>query len=295
MPNSKALVTLMSFVALGTGCASSRRMPSPPQLTSGIYSASYREAEASAQAITTGEYPRALALADQAVASSADNAWAYYDRAVALHHLDQIDASVRAYQDAEQRFAAAKDAVGQGLAVYGRAHTLAGAGRCSDANVVFNEYAALVRKTDPKGADMAVEYARACRPGESVAGDPVMTKVGTAILLKDYPQALELTNQAGDAAKKSGWVDYNRAIALDGLDRTDDAVSSFRTAEKRFTDAGDRHGQEVAIYGRARALDRAKRCKEAHDAYGQYSALVRGAEPRAAEVAMDIERACAVR
>jgi tetratricopeptide (TPR) repeat protein len=296
MPNNTVVVTLLSLVAIaGEGCASAQRPPSPPQLTSAAYATSYRDSEAAAQAITTGAYPRALALADQALASSPDNPWAYYDRAVALHHLGQVDDSVRAYGDAERRFAATKDAAGQGISVYGRAHTLAGAGRCGDANSAYNEYAALVRKTDPKGADMALEYARECKAGEPAIGDPVMTKVGTAILARDYPRALELTSQAGDAAKKSGWVDYNRAIALDGLERTDDAVGAFHAAETRFAETNDRHGREVAIYGRARALDRAKRCAEARQAYEEYSALVRSEEPRAAEVAMDIQRACVVR
>ncbi len=296
MPNSQAVVTLLSLVAMTeVGCAAPRRTPAPPQLTSAAYATSYRDSEASAQAITTGAYPRALTLADQALAASPNNAWAHYDRAVALHHLGQIDESVKAYDEAERRFVATKDVVGRGLAVYGRAHTLAAAGRCTDANAAYAEYASLVQKSDPKGADMAREYARSCKAGETIIGDPVMTKVNGAILARDYPQALELANQAGGAAKKSGWVDYNRAIALDGLDRTDDAVSSFRAAEARFAEANDRHGREVAVYGRARALDRAKRCAEAHQAYEEYSAIVRSADPLAAEVATDIQRACVVR
>ena len=190
MPN---YITVFGLVTLGllAGCASkgSRAGASAPHLTGAAYSTSYRQAEEAGAAIAAGAYPRALALADQALATSPDNAWAHYDRAVALGHLGRIDQAVQSFAEAERRFAASKDVAGQGIAIFGRAHALSEAGRCPDATAAFSEYASFVRGSDKRAAEMALEYARACKAGAPVVGDPVMTKVNSAILARDYPQA----------------------------------------------------------------------------------------------------------
>jgi len=50
------------------------------------------------------------------------------------------------------------------VAIYGRANVLAQAGRCSEAQPAFEEYATFVESADAKGAALARSYAKNCHP-----------------------------------------------------------------------------------------------------------------------------------
>lgn len=131
---------------------------------------SRRESEAAAQEVGKRKYSEALTLAEHAAAVSPDNAWAHHWRAVALHHLGRIDAAIGAFRDAEARFGDANPR-GKAMSIYGRARTLDDAGRCEEAKAAYAEYAAFVRPSDPRSADLALAYAEDCRrqapPGDA--------------------------------------------------------------------------------------------------------------------------------
>lgn len=293
MPIKKSVVGLSALLLLSLGCARSRAKTPLPQLTSAEYRTSYGESEAAASAITRGAYEQALTLANRAIATSPDNPWGHYDRAVALQHLRQTDAAAAAYREAEARFASL-DRWGKAISIYGRARAFAEAGRCEDAGAAYREYAEFVRSFEPTAVDMALEYARQCRPRESFVPDPAMTTLSSAVIAGDPQEALEAADHVSEPAKLTGWFDYNRGVALERLGRVDDAVAAFRSAESRFGDE-NRHGHAIAIYGRARALNQAGRCNDARPAYEEYAAFVRSTDPRDAEMALEVSRACVTR
>jgi hypothetical protein len=138
-----------------------------------------------------------------------------------------------------------------------------------------------------------------------------MTASAEALDARDYVRVLALT-ESPSSAPTGAWLDYDRAAALTGLGRTDEAAEVFKKAELRFAEAGDearrspaigarardlyvagdQMGRSVAIWGRARALSEAGRCAEARSAYQEYEAFVRQGDPRAAEMAVACSRAC---
>ncbi|HXU83469.1 MAG TPA: hypothetical protein VN914_18885 [Polyangia bacterium] len=112
-------------------------------------------------ALASGAPAQAAILAEQALGKDGMNPWAHYRRAAALSDLHRTDEAVAEYKVAEQAFAGV-DERGQSLALYGRANTLAQAGRCGEAQPVFEQYARLVEKKDAKGAAQAREMASGC-------------------------------------------------------------------------------------------------------------------------------------
>jgi Flp pilus assembly protein TadD len=114
----------------------------------------------------------------------------------------------------------------------------------------------------------------------------VPAAVVNALAEHDYAQALAVADKALLSASPSPWLDYDRAEALAGLGRTDEAVEAFRKAEQRFRTAPeDRAGESAAKWGRARALAEAGRCSEARGAYDEYAAFVAAFDPPAANLA----------
>ena len=287
---STTLALLLPLAVLAAGCASQTAIGKPAELTSAEMSTSNREAGASAEAVTHGAYEHALALADHALMKWPESPWASYDRAVALHHLGRVDAAVEAYRTAERRFGDA-GRWGKSLAIYGRARALDDVGRCAEAKGAYEEYATLVEATDAASAEMAHSYADQCRAAARVDEESTTpTAMVARILAHDYVGALAV---AKGAPSTSPWVDYNRAVALAELGRTNEAVATFVWAEDRFGDAPEnQHGRTSAIYGRARALDQAGRCTEAKQSYDTYASLVRGTDPAAADLALRIAAAC---
>jgi tetratricopeptide (TPR) repeat protein len=115
-----------------------------------------------ASADIQGNPRQAVQLADQAIRADARNPWPHYDKGMALAEMGETDAAIASLYAAEQRFSAS-DRWGKSIAIYGRAHALSQAGRCTESVQVFAEYAAFVGKDDPKGAEMARRYAMDCK------------------------------------------------------------------------------------------------------------------------------------
>lgn len=287
---TRSTSTLALLLAVLAGCASAPRV-STTRVTSAEAVASMRDADAAAEQITGGRYADALVLAESAIARDPSDAWARYDRAVALHHLGRADAAVVGYREAEDGFRRARDPGGRAVSVYGRARTLADVGRCDEARAAYAEYGALVRGSDRSAADLADAYGRACRAPDRPLDDPAMNRVGVSLVARAYDAALADADRAGAAAKASGWLDYDRAVALAGLSRTDEAIAAYDAAYAKFG-AADVRAKAVAIYGRARALDLAGRCEEARRAYTTFADLVLTTAPGDAAMALDVAKAC---
>ncbi|MBX3193427.1 MAG: hypothetical protein KF819_40975 [Labilithrix sp.] len=282
-------VVALGSAALLAACAPSNPKIGTTEITSSRMLTSYRESEAAAADLARGRPTEALARAEHATLLAPQNGWARYARAAALRGLGRTDAAVAEFRAAEARFENV-DRHGQAISIYGRARALDDVGRCDEAKMAYDDFARFMSLSDPAAAAMARAYANECRPVEPVASDPAMTELVTGVMTRNYAGALEASERVGESARGSGWVDYNRAVALAGLDRIDEAVAAYRAAEGRF--AAEPSAKAVAIYGRARALDGERRCVEAKKAYAEYAELVRGASPDDAAMAEKIARAC---
>jgi len=115
-----------------------------------------------ASAEMTGNPQAALKLAERAIATNPRDPWGYYDKAMALAQIGQLDRALESFGAAEQRYSAT-DRWGKSVAIYGRAHALSELGRCDEARTAFRAYASLIREQDPKSAKMATKYAADCR------------------------------------------------------------------------------------------------------------------------------------
>jgi tetratricopeptide (TPR) repeat protein len=115
-----------------------------------------------ATAEMNGNPQAALKLAERAISANAHDPWGYYDKAMALSRIGQLDRALGAFGEAELRYAAT-DRWGKSVAIYGRAHALSEAGRCDEARKAFRAYVSLIREQDLKSANMAVKYAADCR------------------------------------------------------------------------------------------------------------------------------------
>lgn len=281
-------VVSLAFVA---GCARRHSVPQRTTITSAEIQNGYREAELAAEEVALGKYAEALARAENAVRLAPNNPWAHYQRAAALHHLGRSEEAVSAYHEAAVNFGS--DTWGKSLALYGRARTLDDIGQCDEAKRAYDQYATLVRSKDPAAADMAIAYGKACRvprPPPSPA-DPLLTEMTRALSDGQYAQVLELERKIPRTPTSSPWIDYNVGAALLGLGRTDEAVAAFSRAERQFADR-DRWGWGVAIFGRARALESAGRCREAAQAADEYARVVGARDPGAIRVATAYTTRC---
>jgi tetratricopeptide (TPR) repeat protein len=137
------------------------------------------------------------------------------------------------------------------------------------------------------------ELARAVAAGSS---DPVLSAATNAVIRGDDARVLTLTDSdalSGAAPdQRSPWLDYDRAIALGRLGRTDDAVAAYESAAKRFESRGQSGERAKAIYGEAQALSAAHRCKDAWRKYQQYAAIVRPTNERDAKLAVTYANDC---
>jgi hypothetical protein len=112
--------------------------------------------------LASGGAEEAALLAKQALDKDGFNPWAHYRRAAALSDMHRTDEAVAEYKVAEEAFGGV-DERGKSLALYGRAFTLAQAGRCKEARPVYETYALFVEKRDAKGAAQARSYAQSCQ------------------------------------------------------------------------------------------------------------------------------------
>ena len=124
-----------------------------------------RSAELSTRSATAemqGNPSYSLKLADDAIRANPKDPWPYYDKGMALARVGETNGALAALLAAEQHFSPS-DRWGRSVAVFGRAHTLAEAGRCEEARAAFQEYMSLVRG-DPEAVALASRYSRDCRP-----------------------------------------------------------------------------------------------------------------------------------
>jgi tetratricopeptide (TPR) repeat protein len=154
-------VAVMWVVTGGTARADELR--APQNVNAAPWSRQASElATRSAKAAMEGNPQEALNLAQQAIQAGPQDPWPYYNKGMALARLGQIDAAVSALSSAEARFPAS-DPWGRSVAIYGRANTLAGAGRCAEARQAFEQYAKFVEERAPDSAALARRYATECR------------------------------------------------------------------------------------------------------------------------------------
>src|SRR5580692_3885433 len=100
--------------------------------------ASAELASRAATAEMKGNPQESLRLSDEAIRADAKDPWPYYDKGMALAQVGEINGALAALLAAEQHFSPT-DRWGRSVAVFGRAHTLAGAGRCDEARQAFQE------------------------------------------------------------------------------------------------------------------------------------------------------------
>jgi tetratricopeptide (TPR) repeat protein len=137
----------------------------------------------------------------------------------------------------------------------------------------------------------AASLAVACGPSEVLRSPVQITSAELPSGASSDPAtALLRADRALAAAPDNAWGHYQRAIALQRLRHTDEAVTAYREAEARFGDA--RWAKSIAIYGRARTLDEAGRCHDARAAYDDFATLVESTDPNAAEMARSYAQLC---
>jgi len=110
------------------------------------------------------------------------------------------------------------------------------------------------------------------------------SKAAEALVRGDVNSALQLADKALAVRRDDAWAHYIKAAALATLDRVDESVAEYEQAAGRFG-ANDRRGRSVAIWGRARVLDRAGRCAESARAFREYADLVRPTDADSAATA----------
>jgi tetratricopeptide (TPR) repeat protein len=128
-------------------------------------------ASRAATADIQGKPQQAVELANQGIRADPRNPWPYYDKGMALAEMGETDAAIAALYAAEQRFQPS-DRWGRSVAIYGRAHALGQAGRCTESVQAFAEYANFVGKDEPASAAMARRYAMDCKAPQARAAAP---------------------------------------------------------------------------------------------------------------------------
>jgi tetratricopeptide (TPR) repeat protein len=114
-----------------------------------------------------------------------------------------------------------------------------------------------------------------------------------ALAAGDYARTIDLANKATALEPKDPWPYYDRASALVGLHRTDEAVATFKQAEALF----DKNpwGRAISIWGRARAYRLAGNCDLAAPTFHEYTEAVRDTDEAGASLAMRYARECPAR
>jgi tetratricopeptide (TPR) repeat protein len=162
---------VMGLLGMLVGVGSARADQATPPLNVKAEPSTPASAELSSRAASadmSGNAQYAVSLADRAIRADAKDPWAYYNKAMALAQQGETDGALAAFVAAEQHFSPT-DRWGRGVTAFGRAHTLAMAGRCTEARQAFNAYAAL-RSDDPDAAKLANRYSNDCDASKPPAG-----------------------------------------------------------------------------------------------------------------------------
>jgi tetratricopeptide (TPR) repeat protein len=167
----RLLMTAAAVMLVATaGAVRAEELRAPQNVNAAPWNRQSSElATRSARAAMQGNPQESLALAQQAIQLSPRDPWPYYNKGMALARLGQTDAAVAALSAAEERFTAA-DPWGRSVAIYGRAHTLAEAGRCAAASQAFEQYARFVEGRAPNSAALARRYATECGGAPATPG-----------------------------------------------------------------------------------------------------------------------------
>jgi len=159
-----AIGTMGLLLAVGPASSGRADEPKPPQNVRAEPStpASAGLSSRSATADMSGNAQYAVSLADRAIRADPKDPWAYYDKGMALAQMGEVNGAVAALFAAQQHFSP-PDVWGRSVAVFGRAHVLAQAGRCDEAQAAYREYMALVR-VNTEDVARAQRYIDDCRP-----------------------------------------------------------------------------------------------------------------------------------
>jgi tetratricopeptide (TPR) repeat protein len=133
----------------------------------------------------------------------------------------------------------------------------------------------------------------ACGQGIDMSETRMSGDAAHALAAGDYARTIELANRATALEPKDPWPYYDRASALVGLHRTDEAVATFKQAEALF----DRNpwGRAISIWGRARAYRLAGICDLAAPAFHEYAETVGNADEGGARLALRYASECPAR
>jgi tetratricopeptide (TPR) repeat protein len=152
------------LVGVVTGAAGPARADEakPPQNVKAEPStpASAELSSRAASADMAGNPQYGVSLADRAIRADPKDPWPYYNKGMALAQAGEVDGALAAFVAAEQHFSPT-DRWGRSVAAFGRAHTLAMAGRCAEARQAFDAYAALNRG-DENAVKLANRYSADC-------------------------------------------------------------------------------------------------------------------------------------
>jgi tetratricopeptide (TPR) repeat protein len=121
----------------------------------------------------------------------------------------------------------------------------------------------------------------AARPTAQVSS---VTAAAEALTRGESLEALTRADEALRADPSNAWAHYNRAAALAGLNRIDEALAAYDAAASKFA-ASDKRGRSLALWGKAHLLYRTGRCQEATQAFGEYTKFVGSSDPQATELA----------
>jgi hypothetical protein len=134
----------------------------------------------------------------------------------------------------------------------------------------------------------------AAPPTPQPARPPAQLSVTAAAEALTRGESLEALTRADEALRAdpaNAWAHYNRAAALAGLNRVDEALAAYDTAAGKFA-ATDKRGHSLALWGKAHLLYRTGRCKEASQAFSDYTKFVGSSDPQAIELASHRASTC---
>jgi tetratricopeptide (TPR) repeat protein len=141
-------------------------------------------------------------------------------------------------------------------------------------------------------ASVGAAYAAPPQAGaKPVAKTSSVTAAAEALSRGETLEALTRSDEALRADPKNAWAHYNRAAALAGLNRIDEAVAAYDQAVGAFG-AKDIRGRSLAMWGKAHVLYRTGRCAEASQAFGEYTKLVGASDPQGTELASHRASTC---
>lgn len=118
-----------------------------------------------------------------------------------------------------------------------------------------------------------------------------VTAAAEALTRGEALEALTRADEALRADPKNAWAHYNRAAALAGLNRIDEAVAAYDAAAGKFA-ASDRRGKSLALWGKAHVLYRTGRCEQASQAFAEYTKIVGSSDPQATDLAAHRASTC---